>query len=126
VLGVPRGIWILPAQNVTPRRDHDSPKLVDYYLYRTGRSEERFAPEQIIHFAYPDPRDPYTSGLSPLRACFEQVALTSEYAAFKKAKFENHAIPDAIIAPEEVMGEEERDRLEAQWKIPFINTRSVV
>jgi hypothetical protein len=124
VLNVPRAVWLLPSQNVTPRRDPNSASLVDYYLYRNGRSEEHFAPEQIIHFAYPDPRDPYTSGLSLLRACFEQVALTSEYAAFKKAKFENHAIPDAVISPDEVMGEEERDRLESQWKIPFLNIRS--
>ena len=106
-------------QNVTPRRDPGSTNIVDYYLYRNGRSEERFTPEQIIHFAYPDPRDPYTSGLSPLRACFEQAALTSDYAAFKKAKFDNHAIPDAIISPDEVMGEEERDRLETQWNNRF-------
>jgi HK97 family phage portal protein len=119
VLNVPRAVWLLPSQNVTPRRDPNSASLVDYYLYRNGRSEERFAPEQIIHFAYPDPRDPYTSGLSPLRACFEQVSLTSDYAAFKKAKFENHAIPDAVISPDEVMGEEERDRLETQWNHRF-------
>jgi len=115
VLRLPQAIWILPSQNITPHRDPGSKNLVDYYLYRNGRSEERFAPEQIIHFAYPDPRDPYTSGLSPLRACFEQVVLSSDYAAFKTAKFENHAIPDAIISPDEVLGEEERDRLEAQW-----------
>ncbi|MHB1424902.1 MAG: phage portal protein [Gemmataceae bacterium] len=119
VLGVPRAVWILPSQNISPRRAPDSKNLVDYYLYRNGRSEERFAPEQIIPFAYPDPRDPYTSGLSPLRACFEQAALTSDFAAFKKAKFDNHAIPDAIISPDEVMGEEERDRLESQWNNRF-------
>jgi HK97 family phage portal protein len=119
VLGVPQAVWILPAQNVTPRRDPDSPNLVDYYLYRTGKAEARFTPDQIIHFRYPDPRDPYTSGLSPLRACYEQAALSSDYAAFKKARFENHAIPDAIISPDEVMGEEERDRLESQWNTRF-------
>ncbi len=114
-LGTPQAIWILPSQNVTPRREPDSRNLVDYYLYRTGTREQRFAPEDVIHFRYPDPRDPYTGGLSPLRACYEQVSLTSDFAAFKKAKFENHAIPDALISPEEVLGEEERDRLESQW-----------
>jgi HK97 family phage portal protein len=114
-LGTPQAIWILPSQNVTPRREPDSRNLVDYYLYRTGTREQRFAPEDVIHFRYPDPRDPYTGGLSPLRACYEQVSLTSDFAAFKKAKFENHAIPDALISPEEILGEEERDRLEAQW-----------
>jgi HK97 family phage portal protein len=113
--GVPRNIWLLPAQNVTPRREPDSTEIVDYYLYRSGTKEQRFAPDEIIHFRYPDPRDPYTGGLSPLRASFEQVALMSDYAAFKKAKFENQALPDAIISPDEVIGEEERDRLETQW-----------
>jgi HK97 family phage portal protein len=119
ILGIPRNIWVLPAQNVTPKRDPDSPNLVDYYLYRTGRTEQRFPPEQVIHFRYPDPRDPYTSGLSPLRACFEQASISSDYAAFKKAKFENSAIPDAIVSPKEVIGEEERDRLETQWNQRF-------
>jgi HK97 family phage portal protein len=118
-LGVPEAIWVLPAQNVTPRRQPDSPNLVDYYLYRAGAREQRFAPDDVIHFRYPDPRDPYTGGLSPLRACYEQVCLTSDFAAFKQAKFENHAIPDAIISPEDVLGEEERDRLEGQWNARF-------
>ena len=118
-LGAPQQIWMLPSQNVTPRREPNSPNLVDYYLYRTGTREQRFRPDQIIHFRYPDPRDPYTGGLSPLRACYEQAALTSEFAAFKRAKFENHAIPDAIVSPDEVIGEEERDRLETQWNQRF-------
>jgi HK97 family phage portal protein len=115
LLRIPKEIWILPSQNVTPRRAPDSPRLVDYYEYRTGAKEQRFPPDQVIHFRYPDPRDPYTAGLSPLRACFEQVSLTSEYTAYKSAKFANHAIPDAIISPDTVIGEEERDRLEGEW-----------
>jgi HK97 family phage portal protein len=115
LLRIPKEIWILPSQNVTPRRAPDSPRLVDYYEYRTGAREQRFQPDLVIHFRYPDPRDPYTAGLSPLRACFEQVSLTSEYSAYKSAKFANHALPDAIITPEAVIGEEERDRLEGEW-----------
>lgn len=118
-LGVPGEIWVLPSQNVTPKREPDSRALVDYYLYRTGRSEQRFSPGAIIHFRYPDPRDPYTAGLSPLRACFEQVALMSDYAAMKKSIYENNAIPSALVSPEEPIGEEERDRLEAQWNSKF-------
>jgi len=118
-LGIPMEIWILPTQNVTPRKEPKSPNVVDYYEYRTGATGQNFPPEQIIHFRYPDPRDPYASGLSPLRAAFEDVTLVSEYAAFKVAKLENRPIPDAIIAPDEVMGEEERDRYESQWNHKF-------
>jgi hypothetical protein len=72
---------------------------VDYYLYRTSSREQRFPPKQVIHFRYPDPRDPYTGGLSPLRAAIEQVAQLSDYAAFTKAKFENLGLSDADSAP---------------------------
>jgi len=118
-LGVPEQIWLLPSQNVTPRREPSSTRIVDYYLYRNGASEQRFAPRDIIHFRYPDPRDPYLAGLSPLRACFEQVALLSDYAAMKRAIYDNHALPSAVISPDEALGEEERDRLEAQWNDRF-------
>jgi HK97 family phage portal protein len=118
-LDIPQAIWILPAQNVTPMRRADSANLVDYYSYRAGAHEQRFPPSAVIHFRYPDPRDPYTSGLSPLRACYEQVALTSDYAAMKKAIYDNRGIPSAVISPDVVLGEEERDRLEGQWQDKF-------
>jgi HK97 family phage portal protein len=117
--GVPEQIWLLPAQNVTPKREPNSRLIVDYYSYRTGATEQRFDPSCIIHFRYPDPRDPYNAGLSPLRACWEQVALASDYAAMKKAVYENTGIPSAVISPTEVIGEEERDRIEAQWNQKF-------
>src|SRR5262249_9668443 len=79
-LGVPANIWTRPSRNVTPKRAPDSPSPVDYYQYRTGAREQRFAADEVIFFRYPDPRDPYAGGLSPLRACFEQVALASDYA----------------------------------------------
>jgi HK97 family phage portal protein len=118
-LGVPDEIWVLPGQNVTPKRAPDSARPIDYYEYRTGASEQRFRPEEVILFRYPDPREPYTGGLSPLRACYEQVALLSDYAAMKKAVYENQAIPSALLTPADVIGEEERDRLEAQWNQRF-------
>jgi HK97 family phage portal protein len=113
-LGVPENVWLLPSQNVTPKRGPDSPRPVDYFQYRTGAREQRFAPEDIVFFRYPDPRDPYTGGLSPLRACFEQVQLASDYAATKSAIYENRAVPSALVSPDTVLGEEERDRLETQ------------
>jgi HK97 family phage portal protein len=114
-LGIPNEIWVLPAQNVTPVREANSLNIVDYYRYRVAGKEQRFTPDCIINFRYPDPRDPYNAGLSPLRAAFEQVAVNSHYLARKQAVFDNDAIPSALVTPEEVIGEEERDRLEVQW-----------
>jgi HK97 family phage portal protein len=114
-LNTPVAIWPLPTHQVTPWRSPDSTQLVDAYVYRSGAEERRYMPEQIVAFRYPDPRDPYLAGLSPLRACFEQVQLTSSLTAFKQARFVNHAIPDAIVSADYAIGEEERERLELRW-----------
>jgi HK97 family phage portal protein len=115
ILEQPHAIWVLPAQLVTPRRDPASPRLVDYYEYR-GQTLQTFAPNQIVHFRYPDPADPYSAGLSPLRACFDQVTLASDYAAFRRAVYENSAVPSVLLTPDEGISPEERTRLERQWR----------
>lgn len=115
---LPARIWILPAQLVTPHRDPGSPHLVDYFEY-AGRTLEKIPADRVIHFRFPHPRDPYTAGLSPLRACFEQVALTSEYAAMKRAIYDNTGLPSVLVTPEEPIGAGERNRLETQWRQKF-------
>jgi HK97 family phage portal protein len=118
-LGVPAQLWMLPAQNMNPKRKFGSQNIIDYYEYKVGSNVTNYDPSQIIHFRYPDPKDPYNAGLSPLRAAWEQSALNSEYLAFKKATWENNAVPGAVISPDDIMGEEERDRLEEQWNAKF-------
>ena len=118
-LGIPLAIWPLPAQCVTPHRDPNSKQVVDYYEFRQGATATRYPPDRIIHFRYPDPREPYVTGLSPLRACWEQANLVSDYLGFKQATWRNSALPGVIVSPDEVMGEEERDRLETQWNQKF-------
>jgi HK97 family phage portal protein len=118
-LGVPVEIWPLPSQNVAPKRDQNSPDVVSYFSYRSGSTEARFRPEEVIHFRYPDPRDPYTSGLSPLRACWEQVRSAGDYNAMRSAVYDNTGIPSVIVSPAEVISEEDRDRIEAQWNAKF-------
>jgi HK97 family phage portal protein len=118
VLGTPAQIWVLPAHLVTPRREATSANLVDYYEYR-GNVTERFAPERVIVFRCPDPRDPYASGLSPLRACFEQVMLTSEFAALKRCLYDNAGLPSVVLTGSDAMGEDERNRLERMWQQKF-------
>lgn len=118
-LEVPAAIWVLPAQLVTPRRQSDSPSLVDHYEYR-GQTTQRFSAARVLHFRVPDPRDPYTSGLSPLRACFEQAALASEYAAMKRSVYDNTGLPSVLLTPDEPIGADERDRLEKLWQQKFV------
>ncbi|MBM3996199.1 MAG: phage portal protein [Planctomycetes bacterium] len=117
-LNVPSTIWILPAHLVTPKRAPDSPRVVDYYEYR-GQTIQQLPVSRVIHFRFPDPRDPYVAGLSPLRACFEQVALVSEYSAMKRNVYENTGVPSVVLTPSEPILPEDRDRLEKLWEQKF-------
>lgn len=118
-LSLPESIWVLPSQHVTAVRGDHSSELVDAYEVRTRTGKERLSPRDVIHFRYPDPRDPYGPGLSPLRAAFEHVSLSSEFLAYKRALWSNNALPSVIISPGEVISPEERDRLEAAWHQQF-------
>jgi HK97 family phage portal protein len=111
----PRAIWILPSHLVAPVREPNSARLIDAFEFR-GQRTQRYAPERIIHFRYPDPRDPYSGGLSPLKACFDQAALMSEFATFKRTVYDNAAVPSVLITPDDGFGPEERKRLETQWR----------
>ncbi len=114
--GVPARLWPLPAACVRPLRGVNSPDAVDGYEYRVGSEVRRYAPQEVIHFKYPDPRDPYGPGVSPLRSCWEHVLLDSEYLALKRAKLGNFALPGVVISPaNDSMGVEEAARLAALW-----------
>ncbi|MGF1582370.1 MAG: phage portal protein [Gemmataceae bacterium] len=117
--GQPEQIYPLPAQYVVPHSEPRSQQIVDYYEYHGKDQITRFRPDEIIAFRFPDPRNPYTQGYPPLRAAFEQIALNSEYTAFRRAIYDNVGLPSAIVSPGEVMGPEERDRLESQWNMKF-------
>lgn len=119
ILGIPGQIWILPTQNVRPRRKDNSSEIVDWYEYRAGGKNSIYQPNEIIQFRLPDARDPYSGGWSPLRGCFEQVALTSQYAAMKRAVYDNTGIPSVIVSPAENIGEDEMARLEDGWNAKF-------
>lgn len=119
IFGVPDEIWVLPSHKVTARRESGSPQIIDWYEYLGPEGMVKYLPEQIIHFRFPDPKDPYTSGLSPLRACFEQVAIVSQYVAMKRSVYENVGMPSVILSPDEVIGEDERIRLEEMWNTKF-------
>lgn len=70
----------------------------------------------------PDPADPYTGGLSPLRAAFERASVTRKYLSQTQSFLDNRARPDAIISPTDTggcIGEAERKRLAAAFKDKF-------
>jgi HK97 family phage portal protein len=118
-LGVPHNAWILPAYMVTPKREDGSTRVIDYFEYTKGTRTEKFGTHEIIYFRYPDPKDPYRSGLSPVRATYENIAMASEYLAFKRTMWDNAGMPSVLISPHDGCGPDERQRLEEKWRQLF-------
>jgi HK97 family phage portal protein len=109
----PMRIWPLPSHMVWIYPDVNTGGFT--YTFRGFRYDEN----EIIHFRYPDPTNPYYYGLSPLRAAYNEALISSRYAELKIARFENRAAPDVVVTPTEPIGQPERDRLEAQWNNKF-------
>src|SRR5262245_14017118 len=118
-LDVPSEVWPLASHLMRPVRKQGSERPIDYYEYWTAPSPRRFDVDEIVDFRYPDPKDPYTGALAPLRGSYEAALLNSKYNAIRSAVFDNNAVPGVIISPKEVVSDPERRRLETEWNQRF-------
>ncbi len=100
-LARPAKVWLLPAQYVTPVHDEDGARVVGYD-YAAGAARERLDPAEMIAFRFPDPRNPYSGGLSPARAVWESIDILRRHKAHVGAMLDNRARPDALVRPKGV------------------------
>ena len=115
--GLPRAIWTLPAHRVRAVRRDDG--ALEGYRVSGPKGETALPAAEVVHFRYPDPRDPYGPGLSPLRACLETVRASGQFRAYRGGLLEGAAAPGVILTPEGPLGEDERERLEGEWERKF-------
>ncbi len=124
--GLPRNLWVLPTQWVTPRKDRskNSNKLIDYYEFRPpGIGEEiRYKPEDIITFLNPSLTDPYVDGISALQASFESNEVNKKLLSHEDALLLNEARPEIVISPKDTESAFSADtarRYEREWRMKF-------
>lgn len=116
-LGVPTELWPLLPQHMRLKRSKTT--VIDHYLYGQGPTPQRYEPEEMIHFRFPNLRDPYGEGMPPLLAAFEDVQADGKQIAQDNAMLDNRARPDAVISPDEPMGPKEAERLERNLRRKF-------
>ena len=87
VLKQPAEIWILESQNVkiVPGKD----EVVKGYIYQKGNKKTAFEKEEIVHFRYPNPLDPYYYGMSPIQAAHYAVDSNDYMQKYGTAAFKN-------------------------------------
>jgi len=116
-LGVPTELWPLLPQHMRLKRSKT--RVIDHYLYGQGATPQRYEPEEVIHFRFPNLRDPYGEGMAPLLAAFEDVQADGKQIAQDNAMLDNRARPDAIVSPTEPIGQREAERLEKKLHRKF-------
>ena len=118
--GIPVGIYILPSQCIKLKQDQRTGKVIGYEYKPQGSTENKtYTKEQIIHFKYPDPRNPYLYGYSPTEACWEDLHLVNSNRSYENALLDNRARPEVVLSTPNKICPEAKEQLEHQWNQKF-------
>ena len=96
--GLVRELWLLESQYVTPEVDDNG--VITGYAYKRGETSHGYKPDDVIHFQFADPLNPYGgTGRSPLRAVWQRSQLLRQEQSSWQAILTNAAMPSALIYP---------------------------
>ena len=112
-MGTPVELWVLPPQyvQVVP----DKQKFIKGYLYGKSKYDSvALAPDEVIHFKFPNPHDPWT-GFSPLQGCLAAVQRKEDMDAFEDSLIKNYARPDFLLIAKGRIGAEQARELRERW-----------
>ncbi len=103
---MPETIWVLQPHLVTPKKDKRG--VVEYYEYGSFANKQILSKDQVIRFSFPDPKNPYSGGYSPLRSVIDAVDMEDRYKNFISRLMDQ---PTIFASPKEPIGQDEADRL---------------
>lgn len=85
------------------------------YLVPDKGEYVKFQPDEIIHFKYPNPLDPY-HGVSPMEASYLAYDTYKQSSEYNNRFFSNNARADFLLTFPEGLTEDEQKRIRAQWE----------
>lgn len=94
-LGIPAELWRMAPQitSVKPSKSN----WVAGYIYGHSPSEREFAPDDVIHFKLPNPKDNFY-GMGWVEAAWQALNIHASKREMDQAKFDNMGVPDYLIA----------------------------
>lgn len=113
--GTVRELWNLRPDMMRIVIDKNDPKLIKGYEFVSATTKTMFAPEDIIHDAYPSPLEEF-GGLSALSAARVRVD-TEEFASkYQSNFFKNNARPDFILSSENKIDNNQKENIKEAWE----------
>jgi HK97 family phage portal protein len=109
-MGVPSELWAMPPQWVEIIRDTE--RFIAGYRYgASSESRITLAPEEVIHFRRPNPRDLWY-GMGKLEAAWGAANANAALHEMDFSTFANHARPDWLLTVKGDAPADELDRIE--------------
>ena len=111
-LGVPVELWTMPSQwvEIVPGEAARGEPFVKGYRYGASDSQKvEFAPDEVIHFKYPNPRDVYY-GLGKVEAAWGAVTSNEALHEMDYFFFKNKSRPDYLAVIKGNASADELDR----------------
>ncbi len=119
-MGVPTEIWPLLPQYMKVIVSESV--FVSHYMFAvTATKKIKLAPEQVIHFKYPNPKNIFI-GQGKLEACADAADLHANMNLYESALFANRGCPDHVLSFPSDKGKPTDDtvaRIKAQWNRLF-------
>lgn len=112
---VPREIWPLGRDRLMPIIDRENHAIVGFKSTEAVAEPQIFSTDEIIYFRLFNPHD-YFRGLSPLDAAQDTVNADHLCDIFQQALFLNGADVGGVLTSDEVLNEEDRRRIRAEWE----------
>ena len=115
-LGVPAELWTMPSQwtEIVPGEAARGEPFVKGYRYGANDPQKvDFAPDEVVHFKYPNPRDMYY-GLGKVEAAWGAVTSNEALHEMDYFFFKNKSRPDYLAVIKGNASEAELDRFTAE------------
>lgn len=115
-LGVPFELWTMPPQwmKIVPGNPlRGEPWIKGYEYGRNDAQRQDFAPDEVIHFKQPNPRDLYY-GLGKVEAAWGAVTSNQALHEMDYHFFANKSRPDYLLVTQGNASDEELERFTAQ------------
>ena len=114
--GIPHEIYILSPRRM--RAGLSASGKLERWFYQSDLGEVPILPDEIIHFREWNPWNP-NRGVSPLLALSEEILQDVKSNSTITKLLKNNSVPEGILKTDQVLREEEADRLERRWESSY-------
>lgn len=115
--GQPCELWVLDPTRINSIKDKD--KFISGYEYAPeGASKMIFRPQEIIHFKRFNPTDMWR-GLGTVSAAALAIDTDKYSIEWQRNFFGNAAMPSGILSTDQVMQQDQYDRVKFNWDTKF-------